>query len=138
MSVANGSIEFSYDAELGIRIATYSGKIDDDILLQAYNAIVEDPDFVPLAHDLADLRDIDGSEVSMKGLKALGDLLASPATCSRASEPPGLAIVATSKFIYGMARMYELMTQSFLPKRTKVFKDMDKAMEWLKSLAKSV
>lgn len=109
-------VRFSYDAEAAIRTATYTGTIDDASLVQAYRELVTQPGFDPLAHDLADLR-----------------LMAGDPARPRPDVVAGLAIVAATPVAFGLARMYELLTQDRLPKDTRVFRDFDEATRWLRT-----
>jgi hypothetical protein len=127
-------IEFSYDPASGIRTAIYRGAIDDNALLQAYRELIVRPDFVPQAHDLADLRGISGWDVTSDGLRQLGHLMSGGGKMPKPSVVAGLAIVADTPLGFGLARMYELITQAYLPKDTRVFKDADEAIAWLKEL----
>ncbi len=129
--MATGSIRFSYDPATGVRTATYAGIITDPILLEAYRDLIAGPDFVPLAHDLADLRGVEALELTPDGLRELGALFTGPVEPHRSEVLPGLAMVASSPASFGLARMYELMTESFLPKQTRVFRDFDEAQAWL-------
>lgn len=126
-------IYFSYDASTGIRLATYRGTIDDKNLLEAYRELIVQPDFDPLAHDLADLRGVEHVELTPNGLNQLAIMLSGGGSLPRPSQVAGLAIVADTPVAYGIARMYEMMTESFLPKETRVFREFDDALSWLLS-----
>jgi hypothetical protein len=125
-------IEFSYDPASGIRTAIYRGAIDDAALLQAYRELIVRPDFVPQAHDLADLRGITGWNVTSDGLRQLGHLMSGGEKMPKPSAVAGLAIVADTPLAFGLARMYELITEAYLPKDTRVFQNGDEALAWLK------
>jgi hypothetical protein len=129
-----GAIEFSYDHPTGVRIAVYRGAIDDATLLGAYQALIVRPDFVPQAHDLADLRGITEWRVTTEGLTQLGHLMSGGGRIPKPALVAGLAIVADTPLGFGLARMYELITQAYLPKNTQVFHDLDEAFAWLKTL----
>jgi hypothetical protein len=124
-------ILFTYDSKNRVRIATYTGIIDDACLLQAYEELIQRPDFDPFAHDLADLRGIERIDVTTEGLRALGHLLSGGGSLTLPPTMPGLAMVATGPSAYGIARMYELMTQGYLPKETRTFREYEEALEWL-------
>jgi hypothetical protein len=126
-------IRFSYDAEAAIRTATYTGTVDDASLVQAYRDLIAQPGFDPLAHDLADLRGVERIEVTPVGLRDLGTLMAGDPAQPRSDAVAGLAIVATTPVAFGLARMFELLTQGHLPKDTRVFRDFDEAMRWLRA-----
>jgi hypothetical protein len=124
-------ILFTYDRKNRVRIATYTGIIDDACLLQAYEDLIQRADFDPFAHDLADLRGVERIDVTTEGLRALGHLLSGGGSLPLPPAMPGLAIVATGPSVYGLARMYELMTQGYLPKETRTFRDYEEALGWL-------
>ena len=129
-----GTIDFSYDPATGVRTATYRGAIDDACLLAAYRGLISNPDFVGLAHDQADLRAVTEVEFTGAGLRELGQLMSAPGLGPPPDDVPGLAIVATTPVAFGLARMYELMTEGRLAKQTRVFGDLDDATAWLRAL----
>jgi hypothetical protein len=129
-----GTIEFSYDGSTGVRSAVYRGTIDDATLLRAYQELIVRPDFVPQAHDFADLRGITAWQVTAEGLTQLGHLMSGGGKMPKPTLVAGLAIVADTPLGFGLARMYELITQGYLPKDTQVFRDVDEAFAWLKTL----
>jgi hypothetical protein len=133
-----GSIRFAYDPETGIRTAKYHGVVTDQILVDAYRGLITSPEFVPLAHDLADLDGIERIELTPNGLRELGEMLSVPPGSVRPPAVPGLAIVASSPASFGLARMYELMTETALPKETRVFRELGEAHAWLATLPRLV
>lgn len=124
-------IEFSYDDQTGIRTATFAGILDDENLLSAYIALITAADFKPLSHDLADLRGLAEIRVTHAGLERLGKLLSGGGQMPRPAQVPGMAIVAEHPVAFGLARAYELMTEMYLPKETRVFQDIEAARAWL-------
>jgi hypothetical protein len=131
-----GTIRFAYDASTGIRVATYDGTIDDACLLGAYRALITSPAFVPDAHDLADLRGVARFAITPGGLRSLGQMMSGSGGQPPPPNSAGLAIVADTPIRYGIGRMYELMTQGYLPKKTRVFRIYDEALDWLHELPK--
>jgi len=131
--LTTGSIQFSYDVSTGIRTAAYSGAVGDALLIAAYRNLIRQSDFVPLAHDLADLRGVTTIALTPAGLNGLGLLLPGGGQ----PKPPnvsGLAIVANTPESRGIAQMFAQMSESCLPKDTRVFDSIDEARAWLKSL----
>jgi hypothetical protein len=129
---ADTPIVFAYDSN-GIRIATYRGTVDDACLLEAYGELIVRPDFIRRAHDLVDLREVGRLEVSSEGLRRLGWLVSGGEKRQRPAEVAGLAIVASTPLSFGLARMFEALTEGYLPKDTQVFHEFDEAMSWLLS-----
>ncbi|MBU0677958.1 MAG: hypothetical protein KJ626_07550 [Verrucomicrobia bacterium] len=131
--MSSGSISFTYDPSTRIRTAIYQGVIDDAELLAAYRKVIAEPDFDIYAQDLADLRDVEQLNLSSKGLGQLGLLLSGGGEKPSPDQLTKLAIVGTRPDVFGMGRMYEMATESFLPKETKVFREIDEARAWLVS-----
>jgi hypothetical protein len=123
-----GRITFAIDAELGIRIATFTGTIGDAELLGAYRELAADPAFDPRVDDLVDLRAVSRMDVTRSGLDELILLF------QRMFTHPGrrrAAIVATSDIAFGMGRMYQLMRGVDPPEEIAVFHSYTEALAWL-------
>jgi hypothetical protein len=130
--VSDAPIQFSYDRGMGIRTATYRGVIDDASLLRAYRELIVQPDFDPSAHDLADLRGVQKINLTPEGMRELGLLLSGGGSKPRPAQVSALAIVANTPVSFGLSRMYELLTESYLPKETCVFSELEEAVAWLR------
>jgi len=133
-----GEISFHYDPVAGLRTATYRGAVDDACLLAAYAGLKERPDFVPIAHDLADLRGVTDLGLTAQGLGELGRMYSGGDRSQVPRSLPGLAIVATGPLAFGMSRMFQLMNEHILAKQIRVFEDYDEALAWLRALPSAV
>jgi hypothetical protein len=129
-----GSIEFHYHHSTGLRVATYPGVIDDKCLLQAYQNLINQPDFVGPANDVADLRAIEQYRVTPSGLRSLGMLMGGSGLQPLPANLPALAIVAESNIAYGLGRMFELLNNRFLPKTIHVFRTLEEATNLVATL----
>ena len=121
-------ISFSTDRSTGVRAALYTGVVDDPEMLQAYGALLAEPDYDPALDDLVDLRGVSRFEVSTEGLRRIISMYT---PVDRLGLPTALAIVAASDLTYGMSRMYEMMRGDDVPEEIRVFHSHDEAMRWL-------
>jgi hypothetical protein len=125
----DGAISFDFDPRHRIRLTTFRGVIDDQLLVQAYRRLVSEPDFDAFADVLIDLRDVGELRISSGGLRQLVEILG-------AIERPGaaieVAIVAPTNAVFGMARMYQILRSSRSGEETKVFRSLDEALGWLR------
>ena len=120
-------IDFSFDATLRARVATYTGRVDDRELLETYTALLTAADYDTTLNDLVDLTSIENLEVSSDALRELVRVFQpiDPYLSGRRR-----AIVAPSDSVYGMARMYEIL-RSDSPEEIRVFRSLDAARDWL-------
>ncbi len=120
-------IEFSVEPAARLRVATFTGTIDDAGLMAAYGELIASPDYDPSLNDLADLRAVERFEVSPEAVRRLVSMFT---PVDRLSVPTRLAIVAAADSVFGMARMYEMLRMD-APEEIHVFRDMAEARAWL-------
>src|SRR5439155_9304812 len=110
-----------------LRLSTFSGTVDDHELITSFEALYATPGYDTSLHDLADLRGIDHLLVTAQGVQRLAGLRA-PADPLHI--PTKLAIVAPTPYVFGLARMYELLRTDALGK-IHVFRELAQAEAWL-------
>lgn len=120
-------IRFRVDAAHGVRIAEFLGVVDDDDLLGSYGRLVEEPGYDPTLHDLADMRRIERLDVSSTALRRLVEMFA---PLESRDHPTRLAIVAPKDHVYGLSRMYEMLSAD-TPEDIRVFREYGPAATWL-------
>ena len=120
-------IRFSVDPLKCLRISTFSGTVDDQELIDTFQNLFATPGYDTRLHDLADLRDVEVLKVSPAGVQRLARLRA-PGDPLKI--PTKLAIVAPTPYLFGMARMYELLRTDALGK-IHVFRELAQAEAWL-------
>jgi hypothetical protein len=116
--------ERSIDAEARIVILKVDGDLGDRDLLSLADALERDPEVPRDFSLLIDLREANGREVTSAGVQALA---ARSLVLSRESRR---AVVVPSNLGYGMARMYEMLSE----KRggsARVFRDYREALRWV-------
>ncbi len=120
-------VRFTVDRAAGVRVATFTGVVDERTLLDAYERAVAAPDYDP---DLDDLLDFSGAErvaIVAEGVRRL------VAYFDRADLPghhARLAVVAPQDYVFGLARMYETL-RGGAPGQIRVFRDRAAAEAWL-------
>ena len=116
--------ERSIDAEARIVILKIQGEIGDRELLELAEVLATDPEVRPDLSLLIDLREADGREVTSAGVQALATraLVLSPGSRR--------AVVVPSQLGFGMARMYEILSER-RGGGARVFRSYSDALRWL-------
>jgi hypothetical protein len=123
-------IDYHLDNELNIRVATYTGVVTDEVLIQACTSLLKDPNYRPDMNGLADLSRVERLDVSQHALVQCIEMYAPIDALGVRSR---LAIVAPSDVTYGLSRMYELLRGDEGPEEVHVFRDVTEAKRWLLS-----
>ena len=120
-------ISFEIDPRLGLVRTTATGVLTDEELLQHKRDLQGDPRFDASMKELSDIRGVERLDVTAEGVRravamdqgqadALGDYK--------------LALVVSADVVFGMARMYQMMTEENI-EGVGVFRDIEEALEWL-------
>jgi hypothetical protein len=120
-------ISYQIDEALGLVLTTATGVLSDTDILQHKTRVLEDPKWKPGMRELADARSIDRFEVTTAGVRRMTALDEHNAA---ALGSYGLAIVVAHDAAYGMARMYQVLTEHTIP-NVRVFRDIDEAKRWI-------
>jgi hypothetical protein len=122
-------IRIRVDPAARVRHSVLEGAVGDDELVDAYAAVLSDPDFDPTLNDLVDARGLRRVDVTPAGVRRLADLVQQ---IDRLSLPTKVAVVAPDDVAYATARMYEgLRASQNAPAEHRVFRDMAEARSWL-------
>lgn len=117
------------DPAVRVRHSVLEGTVGDDDLVDAYAAVLGDPDFDPTLNDLVDARTVRRVDVTPAGVRRLADLIQQ---IDRLSLPTKVAVVADDDVAYETARMYEaLRAGQHAPAEHRVFREMAEARRWL-------
>ena len=122
-------IAYTYDEEQGLLVTTFEGEVTDEELEQHVRTVSEDPRVGPGVRELIDLRAATKVKVTVKGLRYV---IANDRQMIDKFKDERQAVVTTSDLIYGMARMYQMMSNvNAGPSTIKIFREYDAAMTWL-------
>lgn len=122
-------ISYQIDEEHNLVLTTGSGVITDEDILQHKNRLLSDPNFKPGMRELSDLRGIERLDVTPDGVMKMvqhDETHAPEVTAHR------LAIVASKDVVYGMARMYQSLTEQIVV-NVRIFRDFEAARAWLEA-----
>ena len=120
-------ISYRIDPERGLVVTTASGILTDDDIIELKRQLAADPDFKAGMRELSDVRAVTDLQVSTNGVRRMVAMDERPASTANRHK---LAIVAGTDATFGMARMYQMFTESNQP-HVAVFRDYDKARQWL-------
>jgi hypothetical protein len=123
------SIRIRIEPDARLRQAVLEGTVGDDDLVDAYAAVLGDPDFDPTLNDLVDARGVRRIDVTPAGIRRLADVIQQ---VDRLALPTKIAVVVSDDDAFEVARMYEsLRAAQHAPAEHRVFRDMAEAREWL-------
>jgi hypothetical protein len=98
-----------FDAKHNILRLTLGGHVTDAILLDAYTAMARYAAFYPGCRGIADITGVTKFDVSSKMVKRLAET-------APAIPPPQMRVfVAPTTFVYGMARMFQMIGEKTRP-----------------------
>jgi hypothetical protein len=115
--------------DAGLAIFIHVGVVPDDEFLSSYRGFLEDPNFDNSFNLLVDLRRTCSSSRSTRALRALAEFIRGVYTDN--TTRPKVAVVAPKDLSFGLARMYEVFSDSVLWDFA-VFRAPDTALAWLR------
>jgi hypothetical protein len=120
-------ISYQIDEAKGLVHTTASGVLTDSDILQLKAHLVADSKWKPGMRELSDVRSIDRLEVTTAGVR---QMMMRDERDAAALASYRLAIVVAHQVVYGMARMYQMLTEHTVP-GMRVFTDIEEAKGWL-------
>lgn len=117
-----------FKREAGVRFHTVTGELTVKELLSFLRDIYGAPDFDPNLDSLWDLREADLTTFSFEEAKYVADFVSGSLG---SAESRRWAFVVKEDSHYGLVRMYEKLMSNRSSGTVMVFRDMDKAREWL-------
>ncbi|MEI8014653.1 MAG: hypothetical protein WCH20_07410 [Nitrospira sp.] len=99
------------------------GEITDRELLAHVHALTADPRFARNFHQLADLRDVTDVRITASCIREMVRLNPYGTGARR-------ALVVTNDVVFGMARMYQILSDES-PDEFEIFRKLDDALRWL-------
>ena len=124
------NIKTEIDQKAKIRIHTLSGAFEFDMLYSALEDIYDDPEFDPELNSIWDFTRVAGLQlISPDQLNKVVAFIIKQRSQFGALKT---ALVVSKKIDFGLARVYELSLKSDENNEVMVFKEVDKAVEWIK------
>jgi len=120
-------ISYRIDENLGLVFSTASGILSDEDLINHKRKLFSDPAFKPGMKELSDGSNIEKLSVTTDGVRKMAELDKRHAEKLRGYK---LAILAHTDEVFGVARMYQAMTEEHF-EFVQVFRDRAEAMKWL-------
>lgn len=120
-------ISYRIDPQRNLIFTTATGILTDDDILELKRQLTADPEFKPGMRELSDVRAVTDLRVTTQGVRRMVN---QDAKQSSTLDEYRLAIVAGSGEVFGMARMYQMLTENNLP-HVAVFRDYDTAARWI-------
>lgn len=99
------------------------GVVTDRELLAHVRALTADPRFARNFHQLINLRDVTDIQITVSCIREMVRLNPFGAGARR-------AVVVTNDVVFGMARMYQILSDES-PDELQIFRKMDDALQWL-------
>jgi hypothetical protein len=121
-------ISFKIYEDHGLFLSSWIGTISDSDLISSYKQLLEDENFKPGLHELADARKAEMSGVTTEGFRKLSAMVESHLAGKCHSFKT--AVIAPEGFTYGMSRMYEIISYQNT-ETVRVFREPDEAIKWL-------
>ncbi len=118
-------VSYRIDKPLWLVFTTAEGVLTVQDILTHQHRLRDDPDFGPSYDQLIDLRDVIEFSVSGAEMRTIS-------AHHLFNERSRRAIVAEAKITFGMARMYQMLRETYgKPDVVRVFRDMAEARRWL-------
>lgn len=123
------TVDIRVDAERGIRVSTLSGTVTDAELLEAYEALLADPEFDPAIDDIVDACAVVRVAATPDGIRKVAQLIA---RMDDRYGPNRVALVAPGGPAHVMAKLYTFYRDAQgSPLQHRVFRSRREAEEWL-------
>jgi hypothetical protein len=124
------AITTKIDSTTGARLHKVTGRLQLEELRNALKAVYEGEDFDPGKDVLWDLQDADLTAFSSADIKHISGLVKQHWGKSSSSRA---ALVVSRDVDFGLARMYEQLLDTGSTGVVRVFRDYEKAIDWLTS-----
>jgi hypothetical protein len=123
-------IETTIDQTAKLRTHTLSGTFEFDALYSTLEDIYDDPEFDPELNSVWDLTEVAGIQlIEPDQLKRVVAFVAKERSIHGSIKT---ALVVSKKIDFGIARVYELSLTANSNNDVMVFRDFEKALEWIK------
>ena len=115
------------DTNQSIARVTLHGELVRDEFLALYEEVLLHPQFLPKMSVIWDARDASAIRLTSSDLQRIGNVVREKILERGEGKA---AWVVSADFEYGMGRMFELMTEGYIPVTFRVFRSMEEANKW--------
>ena len=122
------TIEYNISPEYNLIIIVHKRTIKDDEFLAFYRSLFKSDSFDPSMNFLVDLRETDSTPRTSDALRQFAEF--ARRILGDAGTPQKVAVVAPNDISFGLARMYEVLSND-VPWDFVVFRSMEAALAWL-------
>jgi len=124
------SIKYSIDKDKeGIRFHVCSGTVDCDDIIQSLSEVYRDENYDNSLHALWDFRNC-SADLSAEDMQKI---IAHSRKARGRPAQGKIALVVNRDLEFGLARMYEMLSEPELPRQLMVFKDYETALVWIQA-----
>lgn len=116
------------DTNQSVAKVTLHGELVLDKFLALYEELLLHPQFLPKMSVIWDARDATAIKITSSDIQRIGNFVREKALQRGEGKA---AWVVSADFEYGMGRMYELMTEGYIPVTFRVFRSMEEANQWV-------
>lgn len=120
-------IDYTIDSDRNLIASRAWGTLTDGDLAGHVARQLADPRFVPGINALIDFADVIATQLSPAGIAAVAEAMRGQANVSPDAR---IAIVAPDPLAFGMSRMYQSLTDDYLP-NLRVFRSRAEAEGWV-------
>ena len=122
-------LHFSQEPDQPYFVTRFVGQIDDAQMLEYYSSVHLRTDFEPSRGELADLSEADMTRVTTRAIEELA-MEIKETLAKLGIESVKAAVYSPNDMPFGLGRIYQAWSD-LSPELVKVFRDRDKAIEWL-------
>ncbi|MBD3347492.1 MAG: hypothetical protein GF401_20745 [Chitinivibrionales bacterium] len=120
---------YTWDPSQRILRASFFGVVNNEDLRKLALDVARDPVIVPPIYELIDLRSVEEVSADSEGMRFVANV---ELTYREKFQGQRISIIAPTNLLYGMARMYEMISSaSDTPSEISVFKTAEEAEAWL-------
>lgn len=122
-------ISYTIHSDHRLVVTRFTGYVGDDEFRQARESILNDPDCKPGFDELADLTELEDSDVTSDSMRSAAvETKQFDETCTT---KPKLAVVVATGLQFGLSRMYGAYADIEKAETVRQFYDAQEALEWL-------
>lgn len=129
-------ISYVIHSDFRLIVTRYSGYVADDEYRKIHATIFSDPDCEPGFNELADMRELEGSNITSRSMSIVAAM--AKELDGNSATKPKLAVVVAGNLQVGLTRMYGAYADFQDSELVRRFHDVREALKWLDATAMPV